>query len=169
MADTPDYDALAADALIAAEISAARAFYGEDADGATALLPILHALQQRFGCVSAQMLPLVAQRLNLSQADVRGVVSFYHDFREAPAGRHLLQLCRAEACQARGCERVAAHLDSTHGLRTGETRDGITRQDVYCLGNCALGPAALVDGRLLANLDEAAIDALVAALKAGRS
>lgn len=169
MADVPDYDARTADALIAAEIAAARAFYGEDADGATALLPILHALQQRFACVSAQMLPLVAQRLNISQADVRGVVSFYHEFRESPAGRHVLQLCRAEACQARGCERVAAHLESAHGLRAGETRDGITRQDVYCLGNCALGPAALVDGRLLANLDEAAVDALVASLQAQAS
>lgn len=165
MTDAPEFDEAIADALIAAEMAAARAFYGEDADGATALLPILHALQARFAYVAPQMLPLIARRLNISQADVRGVLSFYHDFREAPAGRHLLQLCRAEACQARGCERVAAHLESTHGLRAGETRDGITRQDVYCLGNCALGPAALVGGRLLANLDEAAIDTLMADLR----
>lgn len=165
MTDAPEFDEAIADALIAAEISAARAFYGEDADGATALLPILHALQARFACVAPQALPLIARRLNISQADVRGVLSFYHDFREAPAGRHLLQLCRAEACQARGCERVAAHLEAAHGLRAGETRAGITRQDVYCLGNCALGAAALVGGRLLANLDEAAIDTLMADLR----
>ncbi len=165
MTDAPEFDAAIADALIAAEISAARAFYGEDAEGATALLPILHALQARFGCVTPQALPLIAQRLNLSQADVRGVVSFYHDFRDAPAGRHVLHLCRAEACQARGCERVAAHLESAHGLRAGDTLDGITLGNVYCLGNCALGPAALVGGRLLANLDEAAVDALIAGLK----
>ena len=165
MTQAPEFDEAAADALIRAEIAAAHAFYGEDADGATALLPVLHALQARFGCVAPQALPLVAQSLNLSQADVRGVVSFYHDFREAPAGPHLLQICRAEACQARGCERIAAHLERAHGLGAGETRSGITREDVYCLGNCALGPAALVGGRLLANLDEAAVDALIAGLK----
>lgn len=165
MTDAPEFDAAIADALIAAEVASARAFYGEDGDGATALLPILHALQARFGCVAPQALPLIAQRLNLSQADVRGVVSFYHDFREAPAGHHVLYLCRAEACQARGCERVAAHLEAAHGLRAGDTRDGITLESVYCLGNCALGPAALVEGRLLANLDEAATDALLADLR----
>ena len=165
MTQAPEFDEAAADALIGAEIAAAHAFYGENAAGATALLPILHALQARFGCVAPQALPLIAQRLNLSQADVRGVVSFYHDFREAPAGHHVLQLCRAEACQARGCERVAAHLESAHGLRAGDTQGGITLEDVYCLGNCALGPAALVGGRLFANLDEAAVDTLIAGLK----
>ncbi|GMU43393.1 MAG: NAD(P)H-dependent oxidoreductase subunit E [Xanthomonadales bacterium] len=165
MADTPEFDVRVADALIAAEIAAARDFYGEDANGATALLPILHALQARFGCVPAEAVPLVAEGLNVSRADVRGVLSFYHDFREAPAARHVLKLCRAEACQARGCERVAAHLASAHGLRPGQTRDELTLENVYCLGNCTLGPAALLDERLLANLDESAVDALILGLK----
>lgn len=165
MPQTPDYDARTADALITAETAAARAFHGEDGEGATALLPILHALQHHFGWVPPESLPLVAERLNVSQADVRGVLSFYHDFHAAPVGRHVLKLCRAEACQARGCERIAAHLESAHGLRAGQTRGELTLQNSYCLGNCALGPAALLGDHLLANLDEASVDALLASLQ----
>lgn len=165
MSKSADFDVRVAEELMAAEVAAARAFYGEDAGGATALLPILHALQSRFGCVSPQALPLIAQRLNISQADVRGVVSFYHDFREQPAGRHLLQLCRAEACQARGVERIAMHLQAAHGLRPGETKDQVTLQNAYCLGLCAQGPAARVGERLWAELDEAKIDALIVQLR----
>lgn len=154
-----------AEDLIAAEIASARAFYGDDGLGATPMLPILHALQHTFGHVPAEAVPLIAERLNVSRADVRGVISFYHDFDESPPGRCVLKLCRAEACQAMGAERVAAHLASAHGLHPGATIRQLTLKNVYCLGNCALGPAALVDGELLAGFDETAADALVARLQ----
>ncbi|MDE2017816.1 MAG: formate dehydrogenase subunit gamma [Hyphomicrobiales bacterium] len=128
-----------------------------------ALLPILHALQDAFGYVDRAAIPLIAEALNLSRADVHGAISFYHDFRAAPPGRHVLKLCRAEACQARGCEAVVERLADAHGIAPGATTpDGaLTVEGVYCLGNCALGPAALFDGEPLGRLDAAAIDALV--------
>jgi formate dehydrogenase subunit gamma len=159
-----------ADEVIAAEIAAARSFYGDDdGSGATAMLPILHALQRAFGHVPPQALALIAERLNVSKADVRGVISFYHDFHEAMPGRHVLKLCRAEACQASGVERVAAHLAAAHGLHPDATNGRITLKNVYCLGNCALGPAALIDGELLAGFDEGAADALVARLQGAQA
>lgn len=155
-----------ADDLIAAEIASARAFYGDDdGGGATAMLPILHALQRTFGHVPPQSLPLIAERLNVSRADVRGVLSFYHDFHDAPGGRCVVKLCRAEACQALGSERVAAHLAAAHGLQPGTSTRELTLQNVYCLGNCALGPAALVDNQLRGGFDERAADALLASLR----
>ncbi|MDB5572062.1 MAG: fdh2C [Hyphomicrobiales bacterium] len=157
------FDAAEAERIVADEMAQARAFYGEDAGGAAPLLPILHAMQEAFGHIPAHAQPLIASRLNISQAEVRGVVSFYHDFRAAPAGRHVLKLCRAEACQARGCERVAAHLERAHALAPGATTaDGsLTLESVYCLGDCALGPAALLDDRLIGRIDEARVDELV--------
>jgi|CXWL01.1.fsa_nt_gi formate dehydrogenase subunit gamma len=154
-----------ANALIAAEIETARAFYGDDGAGATALLPILHALQHAFGWVPAESIALIADRLNVSIADVRGVRSFYHDFHTHPPGRHVLKLCRAEACQALGSERVAAHLASAHGLAADTTTRQVTLKNVYCLGNCALGPAALIGEELIAGFDERAADALIARLQ----
>ena len=158
-----------ADEVITAEIAAARSFYGEDGNGATALLPILHALQQAFGYVPQQAIPLVAERLNVSKADVRGVISFYHDFRDTPSGSCIVKLCRAEACQALGSERVAAHLASAHGLQPGTRTRKLTLENVYCLGNCALGPAALVDNELQAGFDERAADALMARVQGARA
>lgn len=155
-----------AEALIAAEMANARTFYGEDGLGATAMLPILHALQRAFGFVSSDAVPLIANALNVSKADVRGVISFYHDFHDEPAGRHVVHLCRAEACQANGSERVAAYLASAHALRPDVTTGQVTLRNVYCLGNCALGPAALVDGsELLAGFDEQAADSLLTRLQ----
>lgn len=159
------WSARLADELIAAEVAAARSFYGEDGAGAASLLPILHALQHTFGHVPAPAVPLVAERLNISKADVRGVISFYHDFHDALPARHVLKLCRAEACQASGVDRVAAHLATAHGLHPDATLGRVTLKNVYCLGNCALGPAALVDGELLAGLDENSVDALMARLQ----
>ena len=153
-----------AESLITSELHRAKAFYGDDGNGATALLPILHALQATFGCVSPDAVPLIAKALNVSHADVRGVVSFYHDFHDAPIGRHHLKICRAEACQAMGSELVAEHLAERHGLRPGTTISDVTLHDVYCLGNCALGPAALLGEELLAGFDVAAADALLARL-----
>lgn len=153
-----------AESLISSELNRAKAFYGDDGDGATALLPILHALQATFGCVSPDAVPLIAKTLNVSHAEVRGVVSFYHDFHDAPIGRHHLKICRAEACQAMGSERVAVHLAQRYDLRPGTTMNGVTLHDVYCLGNCALGPAALCGDELLAGFDVTAADALLARL-----
>jgi formate dehydrogenase subunit gamma len=170
MAAAAPWSTRLADEVIAAEIAAARSFYGDDdGGGATAMLPILHALQRAFGHVPPQALPLIAERLNVSKADVRGVVSFYHDFHDVPAGRCVLKLCRAEACQALGSERVAAHLAAAHGLHPDATNGRITLKNVYCLGNCALGPAALVDNELQAGFDEHAADALLARLQGAQA
>ena len=115
------------------------------------LLPILHAITDRFGHVAEAAVPVIADALNLSRAEVHGVVSFYHDFRRAPAGRHVIKVCRAEACQAMGGRRLVADLETALGIGLGETTpDGrVTLEPVYCLGNCALSPSALVDGELV--------------------
>ncbi len=132
------------------------------------LLPILHAVQAEFGYVPQSVLPIIAKALNLSKAEVHGVVTFYHDFREAPAGRHVLKLCRAEACQAMGADRVAAHAQHVLGVDWhGTTPSGaVTLEPVFCLGLCACGPAAMLDGKPVARCDEARVDALIAEARA---
>ena len=128
-----------------------------------ALLPILHAVQEALGCVPPEAIPVLADELNLSRADVHGVVSFYHDFRSTPAGRTTVRLCRGEACQAVGAERLVKHLQDSRGMSLGETSiDGaVTVEQVFCLGNCALGPAAQVNGRLRGRLDESRLSAII--------
>jgi len=132
------------------------------------LLPILHDVQFAFGHVPQSVLPQIAKALNISKAEVHGVVSFYHDFRETPAGQHVLKLCRAEACQAMGADRVAAHVQGALGVAWhGTTTDGaVTLEPVFCLGLCACGPAAMLDGRLIGRCDEARFDALLAEVRA---
>jgi formate dehydrogenase subunit gamma len=132
-----------------------------------AMLPILHAIQAEFGYVPQDALPLIAQELALSKAEVHGVMSFYHDFRENPAGKHVLKLCRAESCKSVGADRVAAHAQKAMGIEWHETTaDGrITLEPVFCLGLCACGPAAIIDGKLVGRVDEAKIDALIGGLK----
>ena len=132
-----------------------------------ALLPILHAIQADFGHVPQEALPIIARDLNLSRAEVHGVMSFYHDFREAPAGQHVLKLCRAEACKAVGADAVADHARGALGIDWHETtKDGkVTLEPVFCLGLCACGPAALVDGKLVGRVDAAKLDAIVEGLK----
>ncbi len=122
-----------------------------------ALLPILHAVNEHFGYVDSRAVPVIADVLNLTRAEVHGVASFYHDFRSAPAGRHVVKICRAEACQAMGCDRVIADLERALNVTLGETSaDGqVTLEAVYCLGNCALSPAALIDGELCGRIDAA--------------
>ncbi|MCM2563563.1 formate dehydrogenase subunit gamma [Lutimaribacter sp. EGI FJ00015] len=119
------------------------------------LLPILHALQDEFGFVPQQAVPLIAERLNLGKAEVAGVISFYHDFRAAPAGRRVLRVCRAEACQSMGGNELAQRLQERLGIGWGETTpDGaVTLEPVYCLGLCACAPAVQVDGDLLGRAD----------------
>jgi formate dehydrogenase subunit gamma len=131
-------------------------------EGAT--LVILHALQEAFGYVPAAAVPMVAQALNLSRAEVHGVFTFYHDFRHKPAGRHVLKLCRAEACQAAGGDALAARAEAKLGVSLGHTTadDRVTLEPIYCLGLCATAPSAMLDGRLIGRLDEKRIDALVA-------
>ncbi len=118
------------------------------------LLPILHALQEAFGHVPHAAVPLIAEHLNLSRAEVLGVASFYQDFREAPAGRHVLKLCRAEACQSMGAVALAADVLGRLGLDWGGTaaNGALTIEPAFCLGLCACAPAALFDGEPLARL-----------------
>ena len=128
-----------------------------------ALLPILHALQEEFGYIDEAAIPLVADALNISKAEVHGVISFYHDFRTVPPGRHLLRICRAEACQSMGCETVVRHVESRLGVKTGETGEDrdFTLEAVYCLGNCALSPSAMLDGRLYGRVSPQVADFLI--------
>ncbi|MEG3179071.1 NADH-quinone oxidoreductase subunit NuoE family protein [Sphingomonas sp. LT1P40] len=119
-----------------------------------ALLPILHDVQARFGHVSIEAIHAIALHLNLSRAEVSGVVSFYRDFRRTADKRPTIRLCRAEACQARGGERVAEHAERAAGQR-------VRVEAVYCLGLCAAGPNAMIGDQLHARLDPARITALI--------
>jgi len=113
-----------------------------------ALLPILHALQEEFGYVDEATVPMIADALNISKAEVQGVLSFYHDFRHHPPGRHELRLCRAEACQSMGCDRTISHVERRLGVKLGQTTpdEMFTLREVFCLGLCAHSPAAMLDG-----------------------
>ncbi|HEY4708942.1 MAG TPA: formate dehydrogenase subunit gamma [Candidatus Acidoferrales bacterium] len=128
-----------------------------------ALLPILHALQDEFGYVDKAAIPLVASALNLSHAEVHGVVTFYHDFRHQAPGRHVLKLCRAEACQSMGCEKMIRHVEDRLGVKLGATTEDrtFTVEAVYCLGNCALSPAAMLDGKLYGRVSSDVADFLI--------
>lgn len=132
------------------------------------LLPILHEIQDEFGYVPTEALPVIAQALNISNAEVHGVVSFYHDYRKEPAGRHVLKVCQAEACQSMGSDAVASNLKQALGIGFHETsKDGsVTLEPVYCLGLCACAPSAMLDGEVIGRIDEDAIDEIVAAVRA---
>jgi formate dehydrogenase subunit gamma len=145
----------------------AAAIIAEAAPLPGALLPMLHDLQAAFGCVPDEAVPRIAMVLNLSRAEVFGVISFYHDFRRAPPGRHVLKLCRAEACQAVGGAALADRTLARLGVDWhGTTPDGaVTVEPVFCLGLCACGPAALLDEAPLGRLDGARMDALVDSLR----
>lgn len=128
------------------------------------LLPILHALQEAFGHVPEAALNVIAEALNITRAEVHGVMSFYHDFREVPAGRHIVRICRAEACQAVGAEALAARVLEKLGTEWhGTTANGaVTIEPVYCLGLCACGPAAMVDHKVVGRVDDAKMAKLLA-------
>lgn len=132
--------------------------------GRDRLLPLLHAAQDEIGYIDDALVPAIAAALNLSRADVHGVLTFYHDYRRRPAGRHVVKLCRAESCQSRGGAAIEAAAAERLGVAMGETRrDGqVTLESVYCLGLCAIGPNALVDGRPVARIDGAALDRIAA-------
>ncbi len=131
-------------------------------DGAT--LPILHALQGTFGYVPQEAVGIIADAVNLSRAEIHGVITFYHDFRREPAGRHVVKLCRAEACQSVGAVALADHAKRRLGVDWhGTTADGLfTLEPVFCLGLCACGPAALIDDEPMSSLDAASFDACLA-------
>jgi formate dehydrogenase subunit gamma len=114
-----------------------------------ALLPILHALQDEFGYIDEASVPIIARALNISQAEVHGTISFYHDFRNAAPGRHVLKMCRAESCQSMGCDKLIQHVENRLGVKLGATTpDGsFTVEQIFCLGLCALSPAVMLDGR----------------------
>jgi formate dehydrogenase subunit gamma len=129
-----------------------------------AALPILHALQHAFGYVPEAAIPIVADALNLSRAEMHGTVTFYHDFRKEPAGRRVLKLCRAESCQATGGDALAARAEEKLGVEMGGTTADarVTLEAVYCLGLCHSSPAAMLDhDRVFGLLDEAKLDALL--------
>lgn len=127
------------------------------------LLPILHDVQSAFGHIPQQAIPVIARALNVSRAEVWGVVTFYHDFRDTPAGRHVIKICRAEACQAMGCESLVNHAEQRLNIKCGDTSaDGrVTFEAVYCLGLCATAPSAMVDGEVVGRLNESKLDALI--------
>jgi len=131
------------------------------------LLPILHEIQEEFGHVPQAALPVIADGLNLSRAEVHGVVTFYHDFRARPAGRHVLKLCQAEACQSMGSDAVATKIKQLLGIGFHETAsDGsVTLEPVYCLGLCACSPSAMLDGEVIGRLDDEKIDEILAEVR----
>jgi formate dehydrogenase subunit gamma len=132
------------------------------------LLPILHGIQDEFGYVPQESLPVIAEALNISRAEVHGVVTFYHDYRARPAGRHVLKLCRAEACQSMGGDAIAAQIQQRLGIGFHETaKDGsVTLEPVYCLGLCACAPSAMLDGEVIGRLDADKLDEIVAEVRA---
>jgi formate dehydrogenase subunit gamma len=127
------------------------------------LIEILHDVQREFGCVPPGSVPVLARALNLSRAEVHGVVTFYHHFRTKPPGRHVLQICRAESCQAAGGKAIERHAEARLGVGFGETtKDGrVTLESVYCLGLCACSPAAMMDGEVHGRLTTERLDALL--------
>lgn len=127
------------------------------------LIEILHDVQAEFGCVPPGAVPALARSLNLSRAEVHGVVSFYHFFRTTPPGRHVLRICRAESCQAAGGAALERHAEGRLGVQFGETtKDGrVTLESVYCLGLCAMSPAAMLDGEVYGRLTKERLDALL--------
>ncbi|KHK90442.1 ATP synthase subunit E [Novosphingobium malaysiense] len=133
-----------------------------------ALLPLLHALQEEFGHIPQPAVPLIADALNLSRAEVHGVISFYPDFHTEPPARHVIKLCRAESCQARGGAAIEGELARHLGVAMGHARkDGqVALEPVYCLGLCAIGPNALIDGRPVARIDTAGVEAIAREVEA---
>lgn len=167
MSPTQNDRLIAGDAIHANDYAAAVARLAEDLGGEqSALLPMLHALQDEFGYIDDLMVPAIASALNISRADVHGVVTFYHDFRRQPLGRHRVRLCRAESCQARGAAAIERLMTERLGLRMGETSvDGrVTLDAVYCLGLCATGPNAMIDDVPVSRIDPTTLDRLLGEL-----
>jgi formate dehydrogenase subunit gamma len=131
---------------------------------AGALLPVLHAVQEALGHIPDAGVPIIAEGLNLSRAEVHGVISFYHYFRTTPPGRHVVHLCRAEACQSMHARALEAHAKARLGIEFHQTdeRGTFTLEPVYCLGNCALSPAMMIDGHVYGRVSNERFDAVTA-------
>lgn len=132
------------------------------------LVQILHGFVDRCGFISDEAIRQIANELNLSRAEVHGVVSYYHDFRREPAGRRIVKICQAEACQSMGSRELTAHAERTLGVAMhGTTGDGeTTLEPVYCLGNCACSPAVMVDGEVFGRVDGARLDEILGMVEA---
>lgn len=135
------------------------------------LVQILNAFAARYSHISEEAIRQIAQELNISRADVHGVVSFYHDFRTKPAGRTVVKICQAEACQAMGCRELTAHAEQVLGIKMHETAaDGShTLEPIYCLGNCACSPAVMIDNRVYGRVDADRFDAVLEQARAESS
>ena len=136
-----------------------------------ACLPIMHAIQEELGFVPHEAIERIAEALNLSRADVHGVLTYYHDFRSEPPGRHVLKVCRAESCQAMGSERLESHVAAKPGAAMGETSASgdLTVEPVYCLGNCALSPAVQLDGKVYGRVSQDRLDTLLDQVKEAKA
>jgi formate dehydrogenase subunit gamma len=141
--------------------------YRDLVDQPGALLPIFHRIQERLGYVPEAALPEIAHQLNLSRAEVHGVMTFYHDFRSTPPGQCVVKICRAEACQAMGADALIEHAEKCLGTPMHSTsEDGsVTLEPTYCLGNCAMSPAVMINGELKGRVSHQRFDALIAEVK----
>ena len=146
------------DASVASELIAAHDAKPE------MLVQILHGFVERFGFVSEAAIRQLAEELNVSRADVHGVVSYYHDFRTEPPGKHIIKICQAEACQAMGSRALSDHAEGALGLSMHETKDELTLEPVYCLGNCACSPAVMIDGRTYGRVSSERFDELLGSM-----
>jgi len=160
--------ALAAAAGSSAAVATAARIAQAHRDEPGALLPILHAVQAELGCIPPETVQVLAETLNLSRAEVHGVITFYPHFRSAPAGRHVVEICRAESCQAMGGERLAEHARARLGCDFHATTadGGVTLEPVYCLGLCAQSPSVAVNGRAHARMTPEKLDRLLAEAQA---
>jgi formate dehydrogenase subunit gamma len=132
------------------------------------LVQILHAFLDRFGWISDEAIRQLASELNLSRADVHGVVSYYHDFRTSPPGKHVVKICEAEACQSMGSRELSKHAQKSLGVAMHESNDDVTLEPVYCLGNCACSPAIMVDGKTFGRVNADRFDEIVATMNEAR-
>jgi formate dehydrogenase subunit gamma len=140
------------------------------ADQPGALMPVLHAVNERLGFIPAEAVPLIARALNLSRAEIHGVISFYHDFRKQRPGRKIIRVCRAESCQAMGAVALANHIQARLGINFGQTRDNgdFTLEPVYCLGNCACSPAIVVGNDIYGRVNPERFDEILSTVASSR-
>ncbi len=132
------------------------------------LVQILRVFVDRFGWITDAAVRQLAAELNLSRADVHGVVSYYHDFRTSPPGKHVVKICEAEACQSMGSRELSEHAQESLGLGMHESNDDVTLEPVYCLGNCACSPAIMVDGKTFGRVNADRFDEIVATMNEAR-
>ena len=130
------------------------------------LMQILHGVVERFGYIPEAAIRQLADELNLSRADVHGVVSYYHDFRTEPPGKHIVKICQAEACQSMGSRELTRHAEESLGIKMRSGDDDISLEPVYCLGNCACSPAVMIDGRTFGRVSLERFDELIGSLEA---